>query len=86
MSVRTRLLVAVEVILRVPPLFVIDELLPSGFDFPQQTDSAASLENSNSTLHDLSFGGSASYDAQFYKFLILAIVKFFLSCLGKLNY
>lgn len=83
MSFRTRLLIAIEVILRVPPLFVIDELSSTGFDFPEQVDSSTPVENNNSTLSDFSFGVGATYDAQFYKFLIFAIIKTLLSCLGK---
>ncbi|KAK6618753.1 hypothetical protein RUM43_013144 [Polyplax serrata] len=82
MSFRTRLLIAIEVILRVPPLFVIDELSSTGFDFPEQVDSSTPVENNNSTLSDFSFGVGATYDAQFYKFLIFAIIKTLLSCLG----
>lgn len=82
MSFRSKLLVAIDVILRVPPLFVIDELLSTGFDFPEQVQSAT-VENENSTFHDIFFGGSLPYDAQFYKFLILATIKIFLSFLGK---
>lgn len=82
MSFRTRLLIAIEVLLRVPPLFVIDELLSTGFDFPEQVEFASGVKN-NSTFQDLLFEVNASYDAQFYKFLISAIIKNLLSCLGK---
>lgn len=83
MSLRTRVLNLVDVLLRVPPLFVIDELLRIGLGVQEQVDSTtATIQNDNSTISDTVVENSG-YDAQFYKFLIITCVKVILSCLGK---
>jgi hypothetical protein len=84
----------VYVILRVPPLFIIDELLRIGLGLPQGDnnysnssfevhDAGASVigEELTSTIPD--YPDVAQYD-QFYKVLLVTIFKFILSCLGKL--
>ncbi|KAL0276901.1 UNVERIFIED_CONTAM: hypothetical protein PYX00_004363 [Menopon gallinae] len=81
MSLKTRLLVFFDVILRVPPLFVIDELLQARFGLSGQVNSASSV-NDNSTIYEKFVQGNVTYDAEFYNFLTLTSVKFFLSCFG----
>ena len=82
MSLRTRVLNLVDVLLRVPPLFVIDELLRIGLGVQEQVETTATIQNDNSTIID-SIVENTSYDAQFYKFLIITCIKVILSCIGK---
>lgn len=82
MSLRTRVLNLVDVLLRVPPLFVIDELLRIGLGVQEQVESTTTIQNDNSTISD-NIVENTAYDAQFYKFLIITCVKFILACLGK---
>lgn len=89
MSFRLRVRELIDVILRVPPLFLIDELLRIGLGIPYQTENEISLEIANATVSDGSshfeeIGGvGASYDAQFYAFLMITALKFAASCIGK---
>lgn len=90
MSFRLRLRELIDVILRVPPLFLIDELLRIGLGLPYQTENEISLDIDNSTVSDGTsrlleeIGGvGASYDAQFYAFLMITALKFAASCIGK---
>lgn len=65
MSVRTKMLGFVDVILRVPPIFIIDEILKisMGLPFATQNDSSI-LENSNSQITTIS--GSSAGDSMLY--------------------
>jgi E3 ubiquitin-protein ligase RNF139 len=95
MSFRTKLLGFVYVILRVPPLFIIDELLRIGLGLPQGDnnysnssfevdDAGASVieEELTSTIPD--YPDVVQYDDQFYKVFLITLFNFILSCLGKL--
>jgi E3 ubiquitin-protein ligase RNF139 len=88
-------LALVDVILRVPPLFIMDELLRIGLGLPQGTNNyynssyevndadASIIEELPPIIPDYSNTG-VQYDVQFYKVLVATVFKFVLSCLGKL--
>lgn len=95
MSFRTKLLALVDVLLRVPPLFIMDELLRIGLGVPQGD---SNHYNSSSEVDDAVAGirgeavipavsvyseSEGQYHAQFYKVLIVTSLKYLLSCLGK---
>lgn len=95
MSFRTKLLALVDVLLRVPPLFIMDELLRIGLGI-HQGDS--NHYNSSSEVDDADAGitgeaviptisvyseSESQYHAQFYKVFIVPSLKYLLSCLGK---
>ncbi|XP_047110696.1 protein TRC8 homolog [Schistocerca piceifrons] len=80
MSMRMRFLSLVDVILRVPPLFVIDELLRIGHGLPigESNSDNSSFETNGQNVDEIdSFG-----EDRFYEFLIIAAVKFILSGFG----
>ncbi|GLG94169.1 hypothetical protein R5R35_006738 [Gryllus longicercus] len=89
MSIRLKLLGIVDVILRVPPLFIMDELLRIGLGLPQGD---SNYDNSSYEIDDslVPDGQSKSefslpvsqYDDQFYKAFAITVFKFFFSCLG----
>lgn len=91
MAFRTKLLALVDVILRVPPLFIMDELLRIGLGLPQGDsnyynssfevgDADASIIEGGlpPTIPDYTNTGVQ------YKVLVATVFKFILSCLGKL--
>lgn len=94
MSFRTKLLGLVDVILRVPPLFIMDELLKIGLGLPQGDNN---YDNSSFEIDDTDVNvleeelapviGEytdvvVQYDTQFYKIFVVTFFKFILSCLG----
>jgi E3 ubiquitin-protein ligase RNF139 len=96
MAFRTKFLALVDVILRVPPLFIMDELLRIGLGLPQGTNNYynSSFEVDDAdvsiiedelppTIPDYANTG-VQYDVQFYKVLVATVIKFILSCMGKL--
>lgn len=95
MSFRTKLLALVDVLLRVPPLFIMDELLRIGLGVPQG-DSNHYNSSSEVDYADAGVTGEAviptisvysesegQYHAQIYKIFIAPSLKYLLSCLGK---
>lgn len=84
MSLQTRLLNLVDVLLRVPPLFIIDELFRIGLGFPLNTNSLS--ETNSSLVIYLDFTPSTSEllqnDAEFYKVILTIFIKFLLSLCG----
>ncbi|XP_067007766.1 protein TRC8 homolog [Anabrus simplex] len=91
MSIRMKLLSFVDVILRVPPLFIMDELLRIGLGLPQGDNN---YDNSSYDVDDTTIPVLESpnipeystpisqYDAQFYKVFFITLLKFIFSCLG----
>lgn len=86
MSFRSRVLGLVEVVLRVPPLFVIDEILKIGIgledltdhdltNFHERYDKLEENVHSNST--------TIAYDPIFYRFVIVFLLRLLLSALGE---
>jgi E3 ubiquitin-protein ligase RNF139 len=94
MAIRTKLLALVDVILRVPPLFIMDELLRIGLGLPQGTtnyynssfevDDASIIEEELPPIIPDYTNTGVQYDVQFYKVLVATVIKFILSCMGKL--
>lgn len=95
MSIRTKLLALVDVLLRVPPLFIMDELLRIGLGAPQgdsshynsssEVDDAVSGITGDAVIPTISLysESEAPYQAQFYKVFIVTSLKYLLSCVGK---
>lgn len=89
MSLQTRLLNLVDVLLRVPPLFIIDELFRIGLGFPVNLDGASEANttgflNLDSHIASRVYNLSNQYDTQFYEVLLLIVVKFLLALCGCL--
>ncbi|XP_060529887.1 protein TRC8 homolog [Cylas formicarius] len=91
MSFRGRVLGIAEVLLRVPPLFVIDEILKLGlginvyqeFNQDDLTYFVDKLENVESTVTNST--ASVSLDARTYKIVIILVARFVLSILVCLS-
>jgi len=81
MSFRMRIRVLIDVILRVPPLFLIDELLRIGLGLSSTQNETDPLPQGNFTAPQIP--GYNSYDAQFYAYVALTILKFTASFIGK---
>lgn len=92
MSVRTKVLGLVDVIMRVPPLFIIDEILKISMGIPPNantTNSGASelLTESNLSSIDRIIKNSTENpfndEIDFYKVLSLTTLKFIVCLLGE---
>lgn len=87
MSFRTKILSFVEVILRVPPLFLIDEILKVGIGFTDfHEHDLTDLEQINqmqNAVYKSNYTDFIGYDPTFYKYLLLTITRLTLSTLGK---
>lgn len=81
MSLRSKALALVEVLLRVPPLFVVDEFLKISLGLPMSTDDIAAL--SNTTIIDNTDSEAIYYDANFYNAFVVSLCIFLTCCLGK---
>jgi len=70
-------------LLRVPPIFIMDELFKSSFGVPDLADIIFPADDDfvNSTLSQIEIGESAQY----YKAIFLSFIKIIVSCLSKLN-
>lgn len=83
MSLRTKVLRLVEIVLRVPPLFIIDEILKIGIVLSDFTEHDLSgfeqsfedeARNASTTMH---------YDPTFYKLVLAAFIRFMLCMFGR---
>lgn len=88
MSFRTKILSFVEVMLRVPPLFLIDEILKVGIGLTDfQEHDLTEFEQANQiihhTAHSTNYSSFIGYDPMFYKYLLLSITRLTLSTLGE---
>lgn len=70
-------------LLRVPPIFIMDELFKTSFGFPDLADIVFPENNDfvNSTLSQIEISESAQY----YKAIFLSFIKIIVSCLSKFN-
>ncbi|PZC73082.1 protein TRC8 homolog [Helicoverpa armigera] len=88
MSLRSKALALVEVLLRVPPLFVVDEFLKISLGLPVSSGEEGSVL-SNITVDgvavDISDPDVNYYDANFYNAFFFTIVKFLVCCLGCMS-
>lgn len=84
MSLRSKALALVEVLLRVPPLFVVDEFLKISLGLPVSTTEEVSVLSNLTVDHiDLSDPDSNYYDANFYNAFFFSFLKFLVCCLGE---
>lgn len=86
MSLRSKALALVEVLLRVPPLFVVDEFLKISLGLPvlggEDSVSVSILSNSTTDHVDITDGEINYYDANFYNAFFFTLLKFFICCMG----
>ncbi|CAB0013805.1 unnamed protein product, partial [Nesidiocoris tenuis] len=78
MSLPVRLLSVVDVLLRVPPLFFIDELFRLGLGLPQGHGGLQSPTGQENLIADIKSQAAKpvyQYDAQFYKFFFFAFIQ-----------
>lgn len=74
-----------ESILRVPPIFVLDEIFKSGFTFPFSLWTATSDNSTNFpnyAVDNIKEGGDGGHI--FYALIFFTIFKYIVSCVGKL--
>ncbi|KAJ8979182.1 hypothetical protein NQ317_010942 [Molorchus minor] len=87
MSFRGRVLGLVKVILRVPPLFVIDEILKIGLGLTELTEYDLSnfgeedYENVTNTYENSTTSG-IPYDPMVYRFILMSVIRLLFSTLG----
>lgn len=87
MSFRGKVLSLIDVVLRVPPLFIIDELFRIGLGLPHPENFV--LKESYLNVTEILFQNESlsetiqNYDSHFYKILLINAVKFILSCFGE---
>ncbi|KRT86354.1 hypothetical protein AMK59_174, partial [Oryctes borbonicus] len=85
MSLRAKLLTFVEIVLRVPPLFVIDEILKLGLGLSDITEHDLSgLDERFGKVEDNTYNYSINigYDPTLYKFILISTFRLLLSTLG----
>lgn len=93
MSVRTKVLGLVDVIMRVPPLFIIDEILKISMGIPAQTNLGSSTTGSE-LLKELNLSSIDQIvknvtenpfndEIDFYKVLSLTTLKFIVCLFGE---
>ncbi|XP_026754131.1 protein TRC8 homolog [Galleria mellonella] len=86
MSLRSKALALVEVLLRVPPLFVVDEFLKISLGLPVSSGEDMSLLINVTVDHGDIFDTDANYyDANFYNALLFTLFKFLVCCLGCMS-
>lgn len=83
MSLRSTALIFVEVLMRVPPLFVVDEFLKISLGLPVYGDEVPVLSNITNDHIDVTDSDANYYDANFYNAFVFSFLKFLLCCLGK---
>lgn len=83
MSLRSKALALVEVLLRVPPLFVVDEFLKVSLGLPVSNgEDVPSLSNATDDHVDITDSDTNYYDANFYNAFLFTLLKFLICCLG----
>lgn len=89
MSIRTKILSVVDTILRVPPLFVIDELLKIGLGLPYITENEIDITDTivepyeNVTTKFTDHFHTNTNEATFYSVIFLTLLRFGFCCLGR---
>ncbi|XP_063389411.1 protein TRC8 homolog [Cydia fagiglandana] len=85
MSLRSKALALVEVLLRVPPLFVVDEFLKISLGLPVSgADEVTLLSNVSMDHVDLP-DSETYYDANFYNAFVFTLMKFLVCCIGCMS-
>ncbi|GBP37740.1 hypothetical protein EVAR_29941_1 [Eumeta japonica] len=82
MSLRSKALALVEVLLRVPPLFVVDEFLKLSLGLPVTGNEEVSLLP-NITADSLETDDVHYYDTNFYNAFVLTVLKILMCCLAE---
>ncbi|CAH0597802.1 unnamed protein product [Chrysodeixis includens] len=86
MSLRSKALALVEVLLRVPPLFVVDEFLKISLGLPVSSgEEVAVLSNVTVDHVDFADADVNYYDANFYNAFFFTLLKFLVCCLGCMS-
>ncbi|KAJ2940047.1 hypothetical protein O0L34_g14082 [Tuta absoluta] len=86
MSLRSKALALVEVLLRVPPLFVVDEFLKISLGLPVSTGEEVSVLSNVTIDHvDVIDADANYYDANFYNAFFFTLLKFLVCCLGCMS-
>lgn len=83
MSLRTKVLRLVEIVLRVPPLFIIDELLKVGIVLSEFTEHDLSGFEHSFEDNATTTSATIQYDPTFYKLVLAALIRFMLCMFGK---
>lgn len=87
MSLRSKVLALVEVVLRVPPLFVVDEFLKISLGLPVSSGEEVLVLSNVTVDHvDIPETDGNYYDANFYNAFFFTFFKFVVCCLGKLSF
>lgn len=76
----------IESVLRVPPIFVLDEIFKSGFNFPfflWTSENGVDFSIYNSTSSVAAAAVNVNVDHSLYTSLIVTASKYLLSLLGK---
>lgn len=87
MDYRTKVFGLVEIVLRVPPLFVIDEILKigligfTGIAEYDLTDIGVKIENSENTFNNVT-SHSGQYDPVMYKVILMSVIRLLVSTFG----
>ncbi|XP_063834638.1 protein TRC8 homolog [Ostrinia nubilalis] len=87
MSLRSKALALVEVLLRVPPLFVVDEFLKISLGLPVTSGEEVSIL-SNITVDHIDLLNDVDgtyYDSNFYNAFFFTFLKFLICCLGCMS-
>ncbi|CAG4970801.1 unnamed protein product [Colias eurytheme] len=86
MSLRSKALALVEVLLRVPPLFVVDEFLKISLGLPVSSGEEVSVLSNVTDDHvDITDAEANYYDANFYNAFFFTFLKFLVCCLGCMS-
>ena len=80
MSVRTKVLGLVDVLMRVPSLFVIDEILKISMGF------SSSMHQGVANITEAIINETDPLPIEYYKTLSLSTLKIFTCLLGKISY
>lgn len=85
MSLRRQVLGLVEIVLRVPPLFVIDEILKIGLGLTDITEHDLSDIEERYVINDNTLNYTTTHhDPTFYRFVLISLARFLLSSLGNI--
>ncbi|KAL0860839.1 hypothetical protein ABMA27_009381 [Loxostege sticticalis] len=86
MSLRSKALALVEVLLRVPPLFMVDEFLKISLGLPVSSGEEVSILSNITIDHiDVTDAEATYYDANFYNAFFFTFLKFLICCLGCMS-
>lgn len=85
MSLRTKVLRLVEIVLRVPPLFIIDEILKIGIVLSDFTEHDLSGFEQSFEEDARNASSTIQYNPTFYKLVLAAFIRFMLCMCGKIS-